>query len=104
MNSITSYGSYGSNLQAFAAAAPQWSGKSSGCSSLLESVAKALGDMLDQHAEKLVDKSHKIERGGDNPKALAEINAESQLMSIKSNVVHGVVTAIGEALKTASQK
>ena len=104
MNSITSNGSYGSNLQAFAAAAPQWNGKSSRCSSWFESVANALGGKLDQQAAELEDLSGDIARGDDKPQTMARLSAASQLMNIKSNVVHTVITSIGGSMEKLSQK
>lgn len=104
MNSIPSYGSFGSNLQAWAASASQWNGKSSRCGSWFESMADAWGRVLDQQAGRIEGLSGDIAGGNDQPQVVTLLSAESLRMGFLSTSSHTAISTAGEALKTMAQK
>ncbi|HUN93954.1 MAG TPA: hypothetical protein VMU33_18030 [Burkholderiaceae bacterium] len=76
-----------------------------GSGSWLEALANALGDALNAQAQKITDLSNSITgTGSDQPKALAQLNVESQRMSFMMNTVDTALKTIGEGLATLARK
>ncbi|WP_020410904.1 hypothetical protein [Hahella ganghwensis] len=78
-----------------------------GKGNFLQALAKALGTVLGEKAEKMMDSLEKLEgaeEGKEFSQAQAEFSADSQTFSMMSNLTNTVIKTIGEALNTAARK
>jgi hypothetical protein len=79
-----------------------------GSNSWLVAIAKVLGKMLGQQAQKLVDESKAISGATGDAKQqnslLTQFQADSQLFGIMSNAVNNFISTVGQGLRTQAQK
>lgn len=80
--------------------------KHKGASSWLEALAQALGQSLDQQAQKIQDLSSQItdQNAKDKPSTMTELQTASQRMSFMMSAADQIIKTLGEALGTMARK
>jgi len=81
----------------------QQSGGSNGSGGWLIALAKALGKLLDQEAQKLQNMSNAVQNSN-NPGQVTQLQAESQLFKLMMDTFSNVIKTIGEGLAGMASK